>query len=397
MYSFWLLAIGMHLIIFITIAPYINESLPPLARHSRMRIYHRLFSTRCAVLSYLNIIPVKIDSDSNALDEMIKLYFPKIKLEEKYTNKDLETLRYHSRKMLSSLHPPVSSSCRIENHFIFYNDKYFNISSIHYNQIDHWNTSNQSLVLYFHGGGFFFGNLDTYSGFECHLARDLNMTILHVNFGLIPEYPLEKIIEDAIDVYNILHHIDPYINQRMIGMGDSSGGMLWIYLLQWIASNNKPLPQGVVLHSPWINLDVHNINAKIDWITYISTDFLFAARALVNGNNTKWFYWTYEVHEKISLKSDSFERFPPLYITAGSNELFTYQARFLVGKLKLADVEVVYEEGEGLMHTYALFHLWSSKARSAQKNVRQWIQKRLSTNLTLMGDVKTFVNTSAVF
>jgi acetyl esterase/lipase len=299
--------------------------------------------------------------------------------------------------MLSSLHPPLSSSCRIDNHFIFYDNKYFNISSIHYNQIDHWNTSNRPLVLYFHGGGFFFGDLDTYSGFECHLAQDFNMTILHVNFGLVPEYPLKKIMEDVIDVYKILHYIDPYINKRMIGMGDSSGGMLWIYLLQWIVSNNRPLPQGVVLHSPWLSLDLHNININIDWITYMSIDSLSTARFLVFGNDTKWFYWTDEEKEKISPKSDSFERFPPLYITAGSHELFTYEARSLVGKLRLAGVEVVYEEGEGLMHTYALFHLWSPKARSAQKNVRQWIQKRLSKNPTLRRDVKTFVNESVIF
>ncbi|CAF3963282.1 unnamed protein product, partial [Rotaria sp. Silwood1] len=69
------------------------------------------------------------------------------------------------------------------------------------------------------------------------------MLILHVDFRLAPEYSLEQTIEDVINVYKVLLDSDSNIHRRLIGMGDSSGGMLWIYLLQWIISNNKPLLQ----------------------------------------------------------------------------------------------------------------------------------------------------------
>ena len=84
-----------------------------------------------------------------------------------------------------------------------------------------------------------------------------------------------------------------------------------------------------------------------------------------------------EEKEKVSPKLNSYERFPPLYITAGSKEIFTTAIRLLVNKLKLANIDVVYEEGNGLMHSYSLFHLWTPKARYTQENIRQWIQKRL--------------------
>ncbi|CAF4406815.1 unnamed protein product, partial [Rotaria sordida] len=84
----------------------------------------------------------------------------------------------------------------------------------------------QPIILYFHGGGFVFGDIDTYSCFECHLSKSLNMLILHVDFRLVPEYSLEETIEDVINIYKILLDADSNIHRRLIGMGDSSGGML---------------------------------------------------------------------------------------------------------------------------------------------------------------------------
>ena len=100
----------------------------------------------------------------------------------------------------------------------------------------------------------------------------------------------------------ILLYIDPNIHQRLIGMGDSSGGMLWIYLLQWIVSNNKPVPRAVVLHSPWPSLDF--LRCKYSCIyrdSYLSTDLVFRLRQLVIGNDTEWFELTDE--EKRQIKS----------------------------------------------------------------------------------------------
>ncbi|CAF4125606.1 unnamed protein product [Rotaria sordida] len=160
-------------------------------------------------------------------------------------------------------------------------------------------------------------------------------------------------------------------------MGDSSGGMLWIYLLQWIISNNKPIPQGVILHSPWPNLEY------FDGITTFSTDNYFSLalainlRQLIIGNDTYWFEMTDEELSKISPKDNSYKGFPPLYITAGTDEISIDAIRDMTEKMKLSGVEVILDEGEGLMHTYALFHLWSSQSRWAQEKIHQWIQEQL--------------------
>ncbi|CAF4766174.1 unnamed protein product, partial [Rotaria sp. Silwood2] len=82
---------------------------------------------------------------------------------------------------------------------------------------------------------------------------------------------------------------------------------------------------------------------------------------------------TDEKLSKISPKDNSFEGFPPLYITAGTNELAIDAIRDMTEIIRLSGVKVILDEGEGLMHTYALFHLWSLQGRCAQEKIRQWL------------------------
>jgi acetyl esterase/lipase len=298
-------------------------------------------------------------------------------------------LREHSKQMLTGLHPARSSSCLIEHHIFQYDNHKINMYSIQHDHIDDWKNSNRPIILYFHGGGFVFGGIDTYSGFECHLSKDLNMLVLHVNFGLVPEYSLVNTIKDVIDVYRILMHVDPNIHQRLIGMGDSSGGMLWIYLLQWIVSNNKPVPRAVVLHSPWPSLDFLNVNARYIRDGYLSSAFVFRLRQLAIGKDKEWFKLTDEEKRQLSPEKNSFQGFPPLYITVGTNEIFTDEIRTMTKKMELAGVRVKLDEGEGLMHTYALFHLWSLKAKCVQRKIRQWVEEELLMNKKPTWTVKT--------
>ncbi|CAF3476843.1 unnamed protein product [Rotaria sp. Silwood1] len=354
-----------------------------------MLILHRIFSLRNKLLPSLHPLSITTDADSKALVELIILYHPSLDLSDDLTDNDIEQFRYHSKRILTALFPIRSSSCLVQHHIFQYNTNQINMYSIQHQQINDWKYSNQSLVLYFHGGGFVFGDIDTYSCYECHLSKSLNMLILHVDFRLAPEYFLEQTIEDVINVYKVLLDVDPNIHRRLIGMGDSSGGMLWIYLLQWIISNNKPLPQGVVLHSPWPNLENLNNNVKFSTDHFLSLRLAYNLRKLAIGKDIHWVEVTDEELSKISPKDDLFEGFPPLYITAGTNEILIDAIRDMTKKIRSAGVEVILDEGEGLMHTYALFDLWSPQSRYVQEKIRQWIREQLLIGIQSKSKSKT--------
>ncbi|CAF4106281.1 unnamed protein product, partial [Rotaria sordida] len=188
-------------------------------------------------------------------------------------------------------------------------------------------------------------------------------------------------------IYKILLDADSNIHRRLIGMGDSSGGMLWIYLLQWIISNNKPAPQGVILHSPWPNLEYFD-NVRFSTDHYVSFKLVYNLRQLIIGKGTYWSNVTKEELSKISPKDNSYKGFPPLYITAGTNEISIDAIRDMSEKMKLSGVEVILDEGEGLMHTYALFHMWSPQSRWVQEKIRQWSREQLLIGMQSKSNVK---------
>ncbi len=86
-----------------------------------------------------------------------------------------------------------------------------------------------------------FHTLTGYSGFECHLSRLFNRTILHVEYRLCPEHPLPAAVDDAVALYQALlqHNISP--SQLMI-MGDSAGGGLSLLTIQALIARQIPVP-----------------------------------------------------------------------------------------------------------------------------------------------------------
>ena len=52
--------------------------------------------------------------------------------------------------------------------------------------------------LFFHGGGFVLGDLDTHEPFCAEMARQLDMPVLAVDYRLAPEHPWPAGVEDAI-------------------------------------------------------------------------------------------------------------------------------------------------------------------------------------------------------
>ncbi|CAF3239413.1 unnamed protein product [Rotaria sp. Silwood2] len=60
--------------------------------------------------------------------------------------------------------------------------------------------------------------------------------------------------------------------------------------------------------------------------------------------------------------------------------------------MRLSGVEVILDEGEGLMHTYALFHLWSPQGRYAQEKIHCWTQEQFLIGIqstSKMNNIKT--------
>ena len=89
--------------------------------------------------------------------------------------------------------------------------------------------SESALVVYFHGGGWALGDLDTHDTVCRALARSSGARVLSVSYRLAPEHPFPAAVEDALSSYR-----DAVARARELGAdprrvavaGDSAGGHL---------------------------------------------------------------------------------------------------------------------------------------------------------------------------
>jgi acetyl esterase len=91
------------------------------------------------------------------------------------------------------------------------------------------NDQDKALVLYFHGGSFVLGDLDTHDALCRRLSTDIGMRFLAVAYRLAPENKFPAAINDAVDmlryvVANWGHFASP--DAEMVVMGESAGASL---------------------------------------------------------------------------------------------------------------------------------------------------------------------------
>jgi acetyl esterase len=83
-------------------------------------------------------------------------------------------------------------------------------------------------VLYFHGGGFIGGSLDTHDRLARSLADGSGSTVFALDYPLAPEYPFPSASEACFAAFEWLHEhaatlgVDP---TKLIVIGDSVGGL----------------------------------------------------------------------------------------------------------------------------------------------------------------------------
>lgn len=102
-----------------------------------------------------------------------------------------------------------------------------------------------AVILFFHGGGFVFGDLDSHDSFCRTLADRTDMPVLAVDYRLAPEHPFPAFADDAECVARWLAESPAELSLTITGIvtcGDSAGGHLAILVAQQLGASPAKLP-----------------------------------------------------------------------------------------------------------------------------------------------------------
>ncbi|KAI0168964.1 alpha/beta-hydrolase [Hypoxylon sp. FL1284] len=108
------------------------------------------------------------------------------------------------------------------------------------------------VMLYVHGGGYYFGSVDEHRYQMQRHARKLKARVFAPEYRLAPQFPFPCGLQDCLAAYlYLLEKQDP---TTIILAGDSAGGGMVVSLLVTMRDRGIPLPAGAILISPWVDL-----------------------------------------------------------------------------------------------------------------------------------------------
>ncbi len=141
------------------------------------------------------------------------------------------------------------------------------------------NNSN-TLLLFFHGGGWVTGNIDSYDGVCSDMSKLTGHRVVSVDYRLAPEYRFPCGLEDCYTVAKEIFLNSDLFNvkpENIILIGDSAGGNL-AAAVSLLARNRKEfLPSAQILIYPVLASD-HSENSPFASVHENGTGYLLTAK-----------------------------------------------------------------------------------------------------------------------
>lgn len=204
------------------------------------------------------------------------------------------------------------------------------------------------VMVFFHGGGFVIGDLQTYHSVCTYFAKQLDIPVVSVDYRLAPEHPFPAAPVDCEAAARWVAANGPALGLDVTGLvlcGDSAGGNLAISVSQSLMA--KPAAVPVIAQFPLYPVTDGTANG--------GSMQEFADGYMLTADVMGWFM---EQYKPVSgdLRSDvilgDHAIMPPtLVFTAGLDPLRD-QGRAYADALKSAGVRVIYGEAAGNVHGF---------------------------------------------
>ncbi|MDR6998414.1 alpha/beta hydrolase [Neobacillus niacini] len=229
------------------------------------------------------------------------------------------------------------------------------------------------IFIYFHGGGWVFGDLDTADSPCRSLANWAECIVVSVDYRLSPEYKFPTPLEDCYEAATwVAKHASDWMGDpaRIAVGGDSAGGNL-------AASVSLKAKER---HGP-------DFVAQI--LIYPVTDFSFKTPSyLKNGegyfltrDSMEWFTSQYlnKEEEKLNvyaapLKAKDLSQLPPAFVITAEYDPLRDEGLAYVERLRQAGVQAEYTSYEGMIHGFFWMAGIMDKGKQAIDHVARYLQ-----------------------
>jgi acetyl esterase len=235
----------------------------------------------------------------------------------------------------------------------------------------------EGLMVFFHGGGFVIGNLDTHDHVCRDLCADTGCALLAVDYRLAPEHRFPLPTDDSL-------HATRWAGEqaaafgfdatRLVLVGDSAGGNLAAVTSLRLRDEGGPAVRAQALIYPVT--DYHTPATRS--YTENATGYSLTRAAMIRFWDDYLEDAAHALHPHASpLRAPDLSRLPPTLVQTAEFDPLRDEGEAFAHRLLDAGVTVTLWREAGLIHGFARMGLASAAARRASVRCAQWIAAAL--------------------
>ncbi len=203
------------------------------------------------------------------------------------------------------------------------------------------------VVLFFHGGGYVIGDLETHNSLCNELAARLDLPVLAVDYRCAPEHPFPAPVDDCEAAARWLATNPAELDREVTGIvtfGVSAGANAALVIARSLADNPAELPILLqVLGYPWVDDLVGGSMEE------------FAEKHLLTRDTMEWFSSCYQPeagNPRAYPALATVDGLPPTVIATAGLDPLRDQGRSYAAKLVDAGIDVCFFDMKGLIHDF---------------------------------------------
>jgi len=217
-------------------------------------------------------------------------------------------------------------------------------------------------VVFFHGGGYVIGNLDTHDNMCREICRGAQAVVVSLDYRLAPEHPFPAGIDDAVAgaKWVVAHASELGGNERVAVAGDSAGGNFSAVVAQQLRDAGLPLVAQFLIYP------------AVDHVAAVYASAEQNAKGyFLEAETMAWFYQHYAGHVRDTLdprlaplQAASLAHLPPALIVNAEFDPLRDQAVAYADALRMAGCQAELMEGPGMIHGFFDMGRWSPGAQA---------------------------------
>lgn len=231
---------------------------------------------------------------------------------------------------------------------------------------------NDRVILYFHGGGYVGGSIDSHREYCIRLARASKTRVLLIDYRRAPEHRFPAALEDATKVYDWLISSEGIKPKNIIIAGESAGGGLTIATLIKLRDDQMELPAAGVCLSPFLDLAISGESviskAEVDPLV-TQADLEFCAKLYLGEEDNR--------NPLASPLYADLKKLPPLYIQVGTAEILLDDSIRFADLARAAGVDVSLDIWDDMIHMFQMFAAMAPEGQDAIDKIGEFILKSL--------------------